>query len=103
MDLAFPKERLKMARAKSPRASAPIDKQVITMPEATPVPQIKKSPSTMSTISGNPSAPDVESKVRQRAYELYEERGYTSGFDQEDWFQAEREVAGRVKSRQQSA
>ncbi len=92
-----------MARAKSPRPSAPVDKQVITMPETTPVPQIKKSPSAISAISGTPSVSDVESKVRQRAYELYEGRGRTPGFDQEDWFQAEREIVGRGKSRQQSA
>jgi hypothetical protein len=91
-----------MAR-KSPRSSNATDKQVITMPETTPVPQIKKSSSPVSAISVNSSIIDVEAKIRQRAYELYEERGYTPGFDQEDWLRAEREVAGRLGNRQQSA
>ena len=31
-------------------------------------------------------------KIRQRAYEIYQIRGRLPGRDQEDWFQAEREV-----------
>jgi len=74
------------------------------MPETTsPVPQIKKNPSSVSTISGNSSTTDVETKIRQRAYELYEQRGYTPGSDQEDWLRAEREVLSRSGNRQQSA
>lgn len=30
--------------------------------------------------------------VRQRAYELYEQRGRQDGFDQQDWLQAEAEL-----------
>ena len=33
--------------------------------------------------------------IRQRAYQLYQERGYVSGFEQEDWITAEREVLSR--------
>lgn len=91
-----------MAR-KSPRSSNTTDKQVITMPETTPVPQIKKNPSPVSAISGNSATSDVEAKIRQRAYELYAERGYTPGFDEEDWLKAEREVLNRSGVRQQSA
>jgi hypothetical protein len=36
-----------------------------------------------------------EEKVRARAYELYEMRGRIDGHAEEDWFQAEGEVAGR--------
>lgn len=35
-----------------------------------------------------------EGKVRARAYELYEGRGKIDGHAEEDWLQAEREVAG---------
>jgi hypothetical protein len=31
-------------------------------------------------------------EIRQRAYEIYNERGGTDGNDLEDWFQAEREL-----------
>jgi hypothetical protein len=35
-----------------------------------------------------------EEKVRARAYELYEVRGRIDGHEEEDWLQAEGEVAG---------
>ena len=35
-----------------------------------------------------------EENVRARAYELYEGRGRIDGHAEEDWLQAEREVAG---------
>ncbi len=90
-----------MAR-KSPRSVNATDKQVITMPETSPVPQIKKNPSPVSTMSANSSI-DVEAKIRQRAYELYAERGYIPGFEEEDWLKAEREIVNRSGVRQQSA
>ena len=36
-----------------------------------------------------------EENVRARAYELYAVRGRIDGHTEEDWLQAEREVAGR--------
>ncbi len=36
---------------------------------------------------------------QERAYELYEARGRVDGWDLEDWFEAERELVGKVKSR----
>lgn len=36
-------------------------------------------------------------KIRERAYQLYEERGRCDGHAVEDWLQAEAEVAGRVE------
>ena len=37
---------------------------------------------------------DMEDQIRQRAYELYEQRGREDGFEVEDWVQAESEVLG---------
>jgi hypothetical protein len=34
----------------------------------------------------------IEQQIRQRAYELYEQRGRTDGHDLEDWLQAECEI-----------
>ncbi len=46
----------------------------------------------MSTPRTNPvSAPALEDKIRIRAYELFEERGYEHGRDLDDWLQAEAE------------
>jgi hypothetical protein len=38
--------------------------------------------------------PELDEKIRLRAYELYEQRGRTDGSELEDWVQAEAEVLG---------
>jgi len=86
-----------MPRAKTPRNNTPLNKQVISMPEVTAAPQIRKS-----IGSSAPTSIDLEGQIRQRAYELYEERGRTPGQETEDWFRAEREVLAR-SNHQQSA
>jgi len=35
---------------------------------------------------------DAEERIRQRAYELHEQRGKIDGFALYDWFQAESEI-----------
>jgi hypothetical protein len=86
-----------MPKAKNSSPNSSTSKQVITMPEAGSVPQVRKavSPSTPIHI-------DLDEQIRRRAYELYEERGRTPGLENEDWLRAEREVLGR-KARSQSA
>ena len=42
-------------------------------------------------------------KIRIRAYQLYEERGYLPGHEDEDWLVAEQEILSRQNSSQQSA
>ena len=37
---------------------------------------------------------DIEEQIRQRAYEIYEQRGSGDGNDIEDWLAAEREFRG---------
>jgi hypothetical protein len=39
--------------------------------------------------------PGIQEEIRQRAYELYEERGRQDGFHVEDWSRAETEVLSR--------
>jgi Protein of unknown function (DUF2934) len=90
-----------MAKAKSPRPASKTDKQVITMPEAGSI-LIKKTAASPSAQAGS-SVNDLESKIRQRAYELYVERGQITGRDQEDWFQAELEILASVDNHKQSA
>ena len=41
---------------------------------------------------------DLEVEIRRRAYELYEQRGYTPGHENEDWLVAEQEVLARHDS-----
>jgi hypothetical protein len=38
---------------------------------------------------------NIEEEIRRRAYELYEQRGYSSGSEADDWLNAEREVLQR--------
>jgi hypothetical protein len=46
---------------------------------------------------------DLEAEIRLRAYELYEQRGYTNGRSEEDWLIAEREVLSRHADQKQTA
>ena len=85
-----------MAKAKTPRTTKATNNQVITMPEAGSIPLVRKS------SPANTSSADLEVKIRERAYQLYVERGSISGHENEDWLRAEREILAR-KSQQQSA
>ena len=82
-----------MPKAKTPRTiKAKPPKNVLQMPEA---PSNGNGHYDMSA--------DIESEIRNRAYELYAERWYTDGRADEDWAQAEREVLSRHGKNAQSA
>ncbi len=53
--------------------------------------------STGSTCSQvDTHSPDLEERIRRRAFEIYELRGRVDGYADEDWLQAEQELlAGR--------
>ncbi|MGB8782057.1 MAG: DUF2934 domain-containing protein [Terriglobales bacterium] len=40
----------------------------------------------------------IEEQIRERAYQLYEQRGREDGHDLDDWLRAESEVAGKTKA-----
>jgi hypothetical protein len=42
---------------------------------------------------------DLQDAIRERAYEIYEQRGGQHGADLEDWVRAEREVIDRFRGR----
>jgi len=60
------------------------------------------TPSNSDVITGEEKkkagSTDVESEIRRRAYELYEQRGYTEGYEKEDWLVAEREIMARYNN-----
>ena len=85
-----------MAKAKTPRTPKTTSNPVITMPEAGSVSLVRKA------SPGNGSPSDLEAKIRERAYQLFQERGCAPGFENEDWLRAEREVLAR-QNHQQSA
>jgi hypothetical protein len=42
---------------------------------------------------------DVQKAIRERAYEIYKQRGGHDGTDLEDWVEAEREISERSRRR----
>src|SRR5215467_14050092 len=81
----------KMAKAKTPRTTKPkAEKKVLQMPG--------------NGATGNGFTPaDLESEIRVRAYELYEQRGRIAGTEEQDWLDAEREVRARHAQQTQTA
>ena len=67
----------------------------------------KKKLATVTMISpevrNGSGSMTLEDQIRLRAYEIYQERGYTPGNEREDWLTAEREVRARSRSKRQSA
>lgn len=84
LNLGICKEYPIMARAKAPRNGNTRN----TRPSIAPA-------VTAPEVRANWSAVDVETEIRRRAYQLYEERGRTPGHENEDWLVAEREILAR--------
>jgi hypothetical protein len=84
-----------MPKAKTPRARTQSNKQVLTMPEVTSAAQVRKASPSASSLTL-----EFKAQIRQRAYELYQERGCTPGQENEDWLRAEREVMARQNHKQ---
>lgn len=77
-----------MPRAKTPRNNA-------STKQAAPAPQMSAMPRVAEDVFSVSSTVELEAQIRQRAYELYQERGCTPGQENDDWFRAEREVLSR--------
>jgi len=78
-----------MARAKTPRTSKPkAENKVLHMPDGG---------------NGAATGAELELEIRLRAYEIYEQRGYTNGRAEQDWFDAEQEVLARHGKEQHTA
>jgi hypothetical protein len=61
------------------------------------------SPKTPFPIRPKPLDAEVEEQIRQRAYQLYEERGRLDGNAIEDWLIAEEEVLGSRQAKAATA
>ncbi len=58
----------------------------------------KREPGKITLVkSAEPAPLSIEQAIRCRAYELFEERGYTHGRDLDDWLTAEKELRGHAK------
>ncbi|MCR4336915.1 MAG: DUF2934 domain-containing protein [Candidatus Omnitrophica bacterium] len=49
--------------------------------------------------AGSQRSGDLNSEIQKKAYELFERRGYTSGNDLADWFEAERIILSSMRKR----
>src|SRR5205814_9560990 len=49
--------------------------------------------------AGSQNGASLEERIRARAYELYQERGYLDGSADQDWQRAEEELRGRAAMR----
>jgi hypothetical protein len=64
---------------------------------------IPMSPKTPISIRLKPPDAEVEEQIRQRAHQLYEERGRLDGNAMEDWLIAEEEVLGSRQAKAATA
>jgi len=79
---------------------APKAKRTITPKEEN---KILQMPETSNGNGRNGSSVNLEPEIRLRAYEIYEQRGCTSGSEEQDWIDAEREVLARYTSQSHTA
>ena len=70
-------------------------------PRKAPIKSADAQAKTLSITAGHATVTGagLEEHIRQRAYELYEQRGRCDGFAEEDWLQAESELRGRQVKR----
>jgi len=60
-------------------------------------------PKSRTPRSRNPSSSNERTeRIRQRAQELYVQRGRVDGFALDDWLQAEAEILGKQKGQKKS-
>ena len=67
------------------------------MPKAKTAKKSQPNSTTISITAFESSAasqPDLEERIRQRAYDLFLQRGGEHGYAQEDWLRAEAEIRG---------
>lgn len=85
--------------ARVPRSSdspAPKKRTPKAKPEAEVTTKVVKAVSKPAAIEETVAAPNLEEKVRVRAYELYLQRNGHGGSPEQDWLQAVAEVYGQV-------
>lgn len=76
-----------MAKAKTPKNSSS-KPRVVKRAEVAEIRQAE--PQEIRGLS-----PDVQDRIRRRAYELWEQGGRRQGRAEQDWLRAEREILGQ--------
>jgi len=89
---------VKAVAAQTPAEIAP---EARVTPEPRKLEVVKTEPRKNVVVPINRVPNNLEDEIRRRAYEIYQQRGPTSGSEAEDWLTAEREIKQRYH--QQSA
>lgn len=58
----------------------------------------RRSTSARTPAKSEAQILDRNTRIRRRAYDLYEQRGRVDGHDLDDWLQAEAELTGKAKT-----
>jgi hypothetical protein len=75
---------------RSQRQPEQLEKKVDRNPD-----EIEKKPSTRAPRSDEPTVlVPIEEQIQERAYQRYEQRGRTDGYELDHWLQAESEIRG---------
>jgi hypothetical protein len=102
------KEYPTMAKAKTPRNSTntnggSAESQVTAAAQPETKSEVRAVKKSLSEVRKNLVPINLDEEIRRRAYELWEQRGYESGHEDEHWRLAETEILSRYNQRQQSA
>ncbi|MHB8218369.1 MAG: DUF2934 domain-containing protein [Candidatus Sulfotelmatobacter sp.] len=91
--------------AQESRPASAVEPQARLAPESKAAKQVKAEPRKLEVMKNesrkNLVPINLEDEIRQRAFELYQQRGSRPGSEAEDWLAAEEEI--RRRYRQQSA
>ncbi|MEO8726394.1 MAG: DUF2934 domain-containing protein [Acidobacteriaceae bacterium] len=86
----------KAAKAPANNPAAPAEASQNQTQTVVPHKAVQPTTNTTNLSAEQHNSPAIsEEAVRQRAYELYEQRGKRSGRHHEDWFRAEQEIRDR--------
>ncbi len=58
----------------------------------------KPTPRPLRRLQAVQSPDQIQKQIRQRAYQLYEQRGREDGHDLDDWLAAETEVTRKIRA-----
>jgi hypothetical protein len=95
-----------MAKAKTPRNGASkLNGENLGTPVAAAQletkPKARKSTKALPEVRKNVVPINLDEEIRRRAYELWEQRGYEPGHENEHWLNAEQEILSRYSQEPQ--
>ena len=64
--------------------------------------RLKPTPFLRQVSMDSPHSESLQEEIRQRAHELYEERGREPGYAEQDWLRAEAEILARRRANEQA-